>query len=533
MARADYEILERIGAGGMAEVFRARRRGPQGFERLVALKRIHADVARDESLRAMFIEEARVAASLCHRSLVQVFDFGEEDGDYFLAMELVDGVDLAHLLSARRRLPPPIALYVAAELCEGLAFMHERGIVHRDVNPGNTFVSRAGEVKLGDFGIAKARARAVRTERGHIKGKLGYLAPEQARGEEVDGRTDVYGVGLILFEMLTGRRYIAGESEAALLYAACAPPVVRPTEIAPDLDARFDALCARFLAVGRDARFPSARIAADAVAEVAAAVGGLGSAVDVAAVVAGVPRGRAAAALGAGVDRSPRAPTAVVVPRRRRVPLVAWLGLGAALAGVVALRTRTAESPSPHLPPMPSPSPSPISSPSPSPSPSQSPLPLPVLVPSPNSAPSPKRRASPPTPAVPVASPPSPSPSVVQALLREARELMHQRGLLSEDAPEAFSRWATLSRDLALGQDVTEAARVLRDDVASIAIDRGFVERKLARLDRRLAATRLRDDDDARARSLARAALDDALDGRFVDANRRLNDLDALLTRSR
>lgn len=208
-----YEILSRIASGGMAEVFLATQRGPGGFERRVALKQILPELAGDPEFVGMFFDEARIAASLSHPNICQLFDFGCEEGRYFMAFEYVEGLTVAQLLDARPRLPPLLAAYVIARAAEGLAYAHEKtdsngaplGIVHRDVSPQNVLVSTAGHVKVVDFGIARAVDRHVQTRTGKLRGKVGYLSPEQIQGAAIDGRSDVFTLGILLHEALTGR----------------------------------------------------------------------------------------------------------------------------------------------------------------------------------------------------------------------------------------------------------------------------------------------------------------------------------------
>ncbi len=224
-----YLLGERLGLGGMAEVYIAHRAGPRGFAKRFALKRILPELAQDARFVAMFCDEARICAALCHPNIVQVVDFGEANGELFMAMEFVDGVSLARLLrsvSARReRFPRATALHIAHEVLRGLAFAHEAqdeqgrpfGIVHRDVSPGNVLIGRAGEVKLGDFGIVRSEFVDRRTYPGELKGKVGYMSPEQVMGTDVDPRSDLFTVGIILAEMLLARPLFAGQNEFEIL----------------------------------------------------------------------------------------------------------------------------------------------------------------------------------------------------------------------------------------------------------------------------------------------------------------------------
>src|SRR5450432_4549654 len=224
-----YVLGDRLGLGGMAEVYVAHRAGPRGFAKRFAVKRILPELAQDARFVAMFCDEARICAALCHPNIVQVVDFGESHGELFMAMEFVDGVSLARLLrsvSARReRFPRGTALHIAHEVLRGLGFAHDAldehgrplGIVHRDVSPGNVLLGRAGEIKLGDFGIVRSEFVDRRTYPGELKGKVGYMSPEQVMGTEVDPRSDLFTVGIILAEMLLARPLFSGQNEFEIL----------------------------------------------------------------------------------------------------------------------------------------------------------------------------------------------------------------------------------------------------------------------------------------------------------------------------
>lgn len=224
-----YELGERLGLGGMAEVFVAYRAGPHGFAKKVALKRILPELAQDPRFVAMFCDEARISAPLCHPNIVQVIDFGESQGELFMAMEYVEGVSLAKLLryvaGRRERFPLAAALFIAHEVLTGLSFAHEAcdengnplSIVHRDVSPGNVLIGRAGDVKLADFGIVRSAYVDRRTYPGELKGKVGYMSPEQVMGIEVDPRSDLFTVGIILSEMLIARPLFSGQNEFDIL----------------------------------------------------------------------------------------------------------------------------------------------------------------------------------------------------------------------------------------------------------------------------------------------------------------------------
>jgi eukaryotic-like serine/threonine-protein kinase len=234
-----YYLLERINVGGMAEVFRAKAFGVEGFERLVAVKRILPNIAEDKEFIRMFIEEAKLAVQLNHANIAQIFDLGVVDGAYYIALEHVHGRDLRGVFDRCRQLGEPMtvsqACFVVMKLCEGLDYAHnkrdqagrELHLVHRDVSPQNVLVSFEGEVKIIDFGIAKAANKGNKTQAGILKGKFGYMSPEQVRGIPIDRRSDVFSCGIVLYELLTGERLFVGESDFSTLEK------VRNVEILP------------------------------------------------------------------------------------------------------------------------------------------------------------------------------------------------------------------------------------------------------------------------------------------------------------
>jgi serine/threonine protein kinase len=224
-----YELLRRIATGGMAEVYVARRAGPHGFQKTVAVKRILPQFARDPDFVAMFVDEARVCARLGHPNIVHVFDFGEEEGELYMAMEYVDGTTGARLVRAvaarGEEIPLDVCLYVTLSILRALEYAHvardEEGkplsLVHRDVSPGNVLIDRSGAVKLTDFGIARAAEIERRTDAGQLKGKLGYMSPEQVVGRELDARSDIFTLGIVLAEMLVLRPLFGGGKELDVL----------------------------------------------------------------------------------------------------------------------------------------------------------------------------------------------------------------------------------------------------------------------------------------------------------------------------
>ena len=229
----------------MAEIFLAQSHGPEGFEKEVVIKRIRSALADDPSFVQMFIAEARVASKLNHANVVHIFDFDRHEDSYYLAMEYVRGKSLAELHRRARNLnrpfPPVLAAQISLEVARGLAYAHRLtdhgqslGLVHRDVTPHNVLVSFEGAVKLTDFGIAKASNRA--STAGMLKGKFAYMAPEQARGDPVDARTDLFALGITLWELLTGARLFDGDSDVAVLRAVQEREIVSPSRVTPAVD---------------------------------------------------------------------------------------------------------------------------------------------------------------------------------------------------------------------------------------------------------------------------------------------------------
>ncbi len=255
----------------MAEVFRAISTSIGGFQKVVALKRILPHLSTDAEFVSLFIDEAKLTVSLNHSNIIQVFDFGRIDTNYFLAMEFLDGKDLTQVLikQSRRRLSVPleVAFFILAEILRALEYAHTRTnregerlhVVHRDVSPHNILVSFDGEVKLTDFGIAKARNKVSLTRPGVVLGKFAYMSPEQARGEEVDGRSDVYSAGITLYETITGRRLFYSEDPAQILAKVRHPRVPPPSRYNPQIPPEVDRLVLKALAPDLRERFQSAR----------------------------------------------------------------------------------------------------------------------------------------------------------------------------------------------------------------------------------------------------------------------------------
>jgi serine/threonine-protein kinase len=274
-----YRITERVAAGGMAEVFRGVAESIQGFRKNVAIKRVLPALTKNKKFVAMFLDEARLSLHLQHANIVQVFDIGHADETYFIVMEFVEGIDLKRLLEWRRRINRPLTIgqtvYIIMEAAKGLACAHEAahpetgrplGIVHRDVSPPNVLLSRNGEIKLTDFGLAKAAVQVETTDPGVVKGKMSYLSPEAARGEEVDRRADIFAVGILLYEMLTGKRLFYGETDyqtVELVRAAKIPPIGPQN---PEVEPELEEIVRKSLARRPDDRFQSATDLQDALA---------------------------------------------------------------------------------------------------------------------------------------------------------------------------------------------------------------------------------------------------------------------------
>ncbi len=265
---ARYELLERIGVGGMAEIFRGTAIAGSGFEKPVAIKRILPHLSEDQRFIELLIAEAKILSELHHRNIVQIFDVGlGEDGQYFLVMEYVDGTDLKRLyqhLFDGRRLPVEVALHICSEICEALEHAHlakgadgsRLGLVHRDVSPSNVLLSKSGEVKLTDFGIAK-RVEEV-TGHGGVRGKFAYISPEQAMNKHVDARSDVYSVGILLYELVCGQRLFSGKADFDALREVREGRVRPSAKELSHVDPKLANMIMRALSLNPDDRFPSA-----------------------------------------------------------------------------------------------------------------------------------------------------------------------------------------------------------------------------------------------------------------------------------
>ena len=255
-----YELVYRLGQGGMGEVHLARLTGAAGFEKLYVLKTILPQMSGDPQFVQRFQHEGRLLVHLQHSNIAQVYDMGEVDGTFFMAVEYVAGVDLSRVLGRARQLnaqmPIPIALYVGQQMAEALGYAHRKtgtegeplGIVHRDISPHNVMVSYEGEVKVIDFGLAKSSAGSAKTLPSTVMGKLGYMSPEQARAEKVDARSDIYSAGVVLWEMLAGRRLFDAESVGQMIAAMAHPVIPSLRAIRPDISPSLEKVVHRALA---------------------------------------------------------------------------------------------------------------------------------------------------------------------------------------------------------------------------------------------------------------------------------------------
>jgi TonB family protein len=248
-----YVLIDKIATGGMAEVWKARMRGVEGFQKIVAIKKILPHLSDNQDFVEMFVDEAKLAAQLNHNNIIHIYDLGKIQSSYYIAMEYIDGFDLKTILRRAEERGQPmsveLALFIASKVASALDYAHrkkdfdsrELGLVHRDVSPQNVLISQEGDIKLCDFGIAKAASKASHTQAGALKGKLQYMAPEQAWGRTIDRRSDVFSLGTVLFEMLTAKKLFAGDSELSILDQVREARIVAPSthndEITPEIDA--------------------------------------------------------------------------------------------------------------------------------------------------------------------------------------------------------------------------------------------------------------------------------------------------------
>jgi serine/threonine protein kinase len=266
-----YQLLKKLATGGMAQIYLARQLGPEGFEKLLVVKRILPHLAENEEFVTMFLDEARIAARLNHPNVVQIFDLGAQDDSFFIAMEFIHGEDIRRVWKHADKIGKPIPLALICRMiidaCAGLDYAHKKAdqsgrplnIVHRDISPQNILVSFEGGVKVVDFGIAKAADQATVTKSGVLKGKYSYMSPEQAAGQAIDNRTDIFALGVLLYELLTGTRLFKRATDIQTLNAVGECKVAPPSEINDRVPPELDAIVMKALTKDRHQRFAEAR----------------------------------------------------------------------------------------------------------------------------------------------------------------------------------------------------------------------------------------------------------------------------------
>jgi serine/threonine-protein kinase len=265
-----YTLLEQIGVGGMAEVFLARHSGVEGFEKEIVIKRIRPHLSAQPSFVNMFLGEAKLAAQLSHPNIVQIYDLGKIKDSYFIAMEYVSGRDMSSIIPKCKAsgIPFPVeyALKIASNVCEALYYAHTKTdafgtpfhIVHRDVSPENIRVALTGTVKILDFGIAKAATQLHETKAGEIKGKLIYMSPEQVMGKEVDHRSDIFSLGIVLYESFTGLKLFSGENDLAIMNNIIEGKIYPPSYFRDDVPTEVETILMKALEKDRRKRYQSA-----------------------------------------------------------------------------------------------------------------------------------------------------------------------------------------------------------------------------------------------------------------------------------
>jgi len=311
-----YRVIEKLESGGMAEVFRAESEGLQGFKKQVAIKRVLPHLSEKKKFISMFLDEARLSAHLTHSNCVQVFDIGVGDNAYFIVMEFVDGANLKSIVESLRKqgkeFPVSYAAFIALEICKGLSYAHELRdpsgqdlhIVHRDMSPPNVLITKYGEIKIVDFGLAKANSQLEKSEPGIIKGKFSYLSPEAAMGQEVDARTDIFAVGIILWELLTGQRLFMGETDFQTVKKVQQAQIPSASAINPQVPADLERILAKSLTREPDARYRTARELGQDLSKFMFKLGTPVSAFDIAQIVQSAMKDR---------HRGPRKPQASII----------------------------------------------------------------------------------------------------------------------------------------------------------------------------------------------------------------------------
>ncbi|MCL2012596.1 MAG: serine/threonine protein kinase [Cystobacterineae bacterium] len=265
-----YTLLDKLAIGGMAEIFLARQEGMEGFQKTIVIKRIRPHLSSQQNFVRMFLNEAKLAAQLSHPNIVQIYDLGKINDSYFIAMEYIFGRDMRKIMAKAQAkgigFPMEYALKIASSVCEGLYYAHQKAdangahlnIVHRDITPENIFVSFDGTVKILDFGIAKASNQIVQTDVGEVKGKLSYMSPEQCCGHVLDGRNDIFSLGVVLYECMTGFRLFTGESEAAVVRSIIDGKIYSPSYFMADIPQAVEEILMKALEKNRENRYQSA-----------------------------------------------------------------------------------------------------------------------------------------------------------------------------------------------------------------------------------------------------------------------------------
>jgi eukaryotic-like serine/threonine-protein kinase len=265
-----YTLLNRIAVGGMAEIFLARQEGLEGFEKTICIKRIRPHLSSQPNFVRMFLNEAKLAAQLNHPNIVQIYDLGRINESYFIAMEYISGRDMSRIIPKAERagIPFPMiyALRIASNVCEGLYYAHTKtdaygnplNVVHRDITPENILVGFNGTVKIVDFGIAKANSTLEQTRAGEIKGKLSYMSPEQCMGGQLDSRSDVFSLGSVVYEWITGYKLFTGENEMAILKSIIDGKIYPPSYFKEDVPEAVERILMKALEKDRDKRYQTA-----------------------------------------------------------------------------------------------------------------------------------------------------------------------------------------------------------------------------------------------------------------------------------
>jgi serine/threonine-protein kinase len=297
-----YRVIEKLESGGMAEVFRAESQGLQGFRKQVAIKRVLPHLSEKKKFISMFLDEARLSAQLSHSNCVQVFDIGVGDQAYFIVMEFVDGANLKSIAESMTKqghdFPVAAAAFIAHEICKGLSYAHEltdqdglpMHLVHRDISPPNVLVTKYGEVKIVDFGLAKASSQLEKSEPGIIKGKFSYLSPEAVVGQEVDSRADIFALGIILWELLASRRLFTGETDYETVQKVGAAQVPPISQINPKVPPELERIVHKALARNPQQRYGTARELGQALSQFLFRFGQPVNGYDIAAIVQGTMR---------------------------------------------------------------------------------------------------------------------------------------------------------------------------------------------------------------------------------------------------